>query len=275
VSIQQSIIKTLKYSHIFEFPLTDEEIYKFLIAETNYSYKKIKNLLNNLVRNKKIVKRDGHYFLPLGNLDWLIKREKSNRLFDVVFNKSKKDLRFLFKMPFVKFIGITGSVAAKNISNSADVDLFIISSKNYLWLTRLITVIYLKIKKKYRNPYCPNLYVSVDNLTWDTKNVYVANEIARIVPIFNKDMSFEKFLVKNSWVISYLPNFKNYLPKFKLRFKNYFLNYLFFPIEFTLFVFQYIYMKKNITKETVSLKKILFAKNDYSSKILSRFDQNL
>ena len=199
MSLEQSILKTLKYSHIFEFPLTDEEIYKFLIAETNYSYKKINNQLNSLVLNKKIVKRDGHYFLPLGNLNWLIKRKESNNLFNIVINKSKKDLKFLFKMPFIKFIGITGSVAAKNISSKADVDLFIISAKHYLWFTRLVTVIYLKIKKLYRNPYCPNLYVSVDNLTWDTKNVYVANEIARIVPIFNKDMSFEKFLVKNSF----------------------------------------------------------------------------
>lgn len=268
MNITVSVLKTLNYSAFFNYPLSLNEVYKYLIGDKAYSLSQVKNELARLVTKKKVQKRGNLYALFKINKNHIKAKKNSQKLYKRAVVKTTKDLQFLKNLPFVKFVGITGSVAAKNIKEGGDIDLFIITDKNFVWLTRLLFVIFLKFTKRYKVVYCPNIYTSLNALSWDTKNIYVANEIVRITPIFNKNKTYEKFLVKNSWVCNYLPNFKYYIPKFNLNFKTNFLFNLFMPVNYLLFKLQYFYMRPKITTELVCKDKILFLKNDYTSKIL-------
>ena len=274
MSLEKALLDTLKYSHTFKFPLTADEIYKYLIGEEIFSYKKIKNALETLVIRGTIKRTEGYYFLATGEEIWVENREKYRKMYEKVINTIVADLAFLKQIPFVKFVGITGSVAAKNLYDNHDVDLFLITSKYSLWLVRAIVVILLKRRGLYKKPYCPNIYTSLDNLIWDSKNVYIANEIVRVVPLINKDYAFEKFLKKNSWILTFLPNFKHYLPKFNLKRDRNNFNWLILPLEVLVFIFQFIYMKRKITSEKIGFKRVMFLKNDYSKAILGEFKLN-
>ena len=127
----------------------------------------------------------------------------------------------------------------------------------------------------YRKPYCANIYTSKDFCVWDDRNVYIANEIARIKPLFNKENTFEYFLQKNKWVTVYLPNFSFYIPQGNFKNQNSFMPKLFFPIEVFLYFLEYLYMKPKISTEKVSLKRILFLKKDYKDKVLNKYNSIL
>lgn len=270
--LEKSIVNTLKYSSLFNFPLTKNEIYKFLISDQPYSIVKIEKALERLTFNKVIFESNNHYYISDEAKQVIEKREKWKEEVVQIYNTAKQELEFLNKLWFVNFVGITGSVAAKSLRPGYDIDLFIITNSGLLWITRFITVVYLKYKKLYKSKYCANIYISTKNLTWKDKNVYVANEIVRLLPLFNKDFTYEKFLIKNSWITSFLPNFRHYIPKYNLKYGQKPISYLFLPIETIFFTIQYLYMKRKITTEKVSFSEILFLKNDYRDNILKKFE---
>ncbi len=273
MEIKTNILNTLKYSFIFNFPLSVLEIHKYLISKEKIEIKEIENFLMELYKEKKVVKKENIYSLLGAKNIWFTSKVKSEKSFEKILQKTKKDLFLLKLFPFIKFIGLTGSVSAKNIKANSDIDLFTITSKNTVWFTRFFVVLYLKIIRKYKKVYCANIYINEKDLEWESKNIYIANEIARLYPIINKQKTYEKFIYKNKWIFEYLKNLEDYLPKLEKEKKGFgnFFGKLFFSIEFIFYIFQFRYMKNKITSEKVSLGRILFLKNDYSEFVLKSF----
>jgi len=272
--LKKPIVDTLNYSAIFKFPLTANEVYKYFISPSTQRFADIFNELEDLVLNNKIKKVDDYYLPLLGDLHWVKSREYSKHLHPKILKQVKDDLEFLNKIPFIQLIAITGSVGAKNYQQGADIDLLFICKPHTVWMTRLVVVLFFKFKKVYKKIYCPNIYLSQNNLLWETKNIYIANEIARLTPIYNKQHTYEKFLLSNKWVLNYLPNLQNYFPKYNLKKTKGFIHLFLLPLEIVLFFLQYLYMRPKITSEKVKYKTILFLKNDYSDQVLSKFNLN-
>lgn len=274
MDLEFSILQTLKYSNVFNFQLTNKEIYKYLIGEHTANLHEINSALQALSKNKKIFFYKNLYSLKAVTKDLYVTKKQNSKTFKEIKKRSKKDLKFLSNLFFIKFVGITGSSAAKDFRGDYDVDLFFICQNNFVWFSRIFVVLYLKYKKMYRNPYCANIYTSKDFCSWFDQNIYIANEIARIKPLINKEHTFEYFLQKNKWVIRYLPNFKFYIPSGNFEFKNSFISKIIFPIELFLYFLEYLYMKPKISTERVSLKRIMFLKKDYKEKILGDYTKN-
>lgn len=271
MNLEFSILQTLKYSAVFNFPLTNKEIYKYLIGEKPASLQKIDEILQKLSESKKIYCYRNLYSLnPVTKQDFESKKQNTKKFIELK-NKAKKDLNIIDKLFFIKFVGITGSSAAKDFRGDFDIDLFFICQKNFVWVNRIFVVLYLKFKKQYRNPYCANIYTSLDFCVWNDRNVYIANEIARIKPLFNKEYTYEYFLQKNKWVVNFLPNFKFYIPSSNFKNNLGIISNFIFPIELRLYFVEYLYMKPKISTERVSLKRIMFLKKDYKEKILTKY----
>lgn len=271
--LEDAIIKTLKYSSIFKYPLTLREIYKYLLCDNTYPLKLVEQELRKLEGQKKIYSYNKVYSLKkIKKLDYS-KKIVCLKDFNHILNKVKKELNFLNKLFFIKFVGITGSVAAKDLSGNYDIDLFFIAQKNFVWISRLFVVLLFKIKGIYKNPYCPNIYISEDSLNWYLKNVYIANEIARLKIVYNKNHTFQRFLQENGWITEYLPNMRFYISKKSYPFYTNLLSLIALPIEVIFYFIEYTYMKPKISTERVSLKKIMFLKKDYKDKILQQFNR--
>ena len=71
-----------------------------------------------------------------------INREKIS---EKKFLIAKKAARILFKIPTIKFVGVTGSLAMMNANENSDIDLMIITSRGTLWLSRLVILVLLVI----------------------------------------------------------------------------------------------------------------------------------
>jgi len=88
-SKNQAIIKTLIYSDIFDFPLTKQEIWKYLISNKKISQKDFLKLL----KNKKTLSKNNFYFLK-GREEIIRKRKDRKKIGVNKIEKAKN--RFAF-----------------------------------------------------------------------------------------------------------------------------------------------------------------------------------
>ncbi len=268
--VERSVIRALKYSAVFKYPLSFYQI--ALYMDVRSTREALRSSLKSLV-NKKIVEKDKETYKIQDSetSDWGEKMEKSKEIRDIY---AKKLLR-LKKIPWIRFLGFTGSLAASNYKDEDDIDILIITDKNRVWLTRMLVVLYLKAwgiyfsEKDQAGKVCPNLYLEINALSQsdDKRNVYVSAEITRIHPVINRNSSYELFLSVNSWVAKFAPNFSIYkfdpVNKSKKNLLDVFNKCAFFT--------QKMYMKSPSENEIISYNKIHFNKYDKSKVIIDKY----
>lgn len=287
-SSKESILKTLLYSDIFDYPLSKEEIWKFLISknkEDKQNFLKYLNLKNNIFEYK-----DNFYFIK-GRVEIIKKRRERERYSLEKIKFAKKIIQKISFIPTIYFIGISGALAMKNSDKGDDIDLFVITARNSVWTTRLIIVIMLIFLKAYRkrsgenvsNKICLNMLVDdlVIFFPKDRHDLYTAHEIAQILPIFNKNKTYERFINSNIWIKDFLPNAFSQKPAIpfvsKISVTNKIINYLLriSVIEFLTRTIQFWYMKKHVTKETISNNFLAFHPFDYKEHVLNNYKKKI
>jgi hypothetical protein len=267
------IILTLCYAEIFNSPLTLLEIHSWLPL-VKIKEKPLQITLDKLVKNQQIFHEDGYYGLK--------KRRfvSKKSVYDSKIRTAMVARKLLKHVPFIKLIAVSGSTAAGRPKISSDIDLFIICSHNTVWITRALCVFVLgvfKLKRGRRsvsvaNTICLNMFLDIDNMAISPPNIYSARETLQIVPIFNKNQTYEKFLSQNSWAFKIFPNF-NKAEITKARENTDHLTLLLLPLALIFYSLQYLYMRKRITKEIVSFNEIRFHPTDYQTLILAKFKQ--
>lgn len=275
--------KTLLYSDIFDYPLTFEQIHKYLLTNKKVSKEKV----YDLIKKENINQKNGFYYL-LGRSRVVGFRQERER-------ESAKKIRDAFKiakvlkfLPLIKLLGISGSVSMKNADKNDDIDLFIISTSGSVWLTRLITVCILKLLGVYRkrneidvsNKFCLNMIIDEKNLAFTNsrKDIYSAHEIVQILPLLVRDNMYQKFINANFWTKKYLANFEpaeikneniGLVSKFSLQI------FQMFKLEKIAKWAQISYMGKIKGKETVRDGFLAFHPDDPRKKILHSFETKL
>lgn len=272
---KRDIINTLSYKKIFNQPLTKYQIiyYGHCYFMNNLEFDES---VNELISRNKIKFKNNKFFLNNTKI------KDSENYFDI----SKKymdeisDLNFIFeRIPFIKMVAVTGTLASYHFNEETDdIDLFIVCKHNRLWITRFLLVFIFKLLNIYvnnKNPdlkICPNLYVSELNMSWNEsrRNIYVANEIAMMQPIYQKNDTYFKFLYLNNWINDFLPNLNiNELP---INFDNNELRVLDLFESLVMF-FQKSFMKVRSGAEILNKNFIHFIKIDHSIRILDSFER--
>jgi len=166
----------------------------------------------------------------------------------------------------------------------ADIDFLIITTSNTLWTTRLFTYAILFLfriktrrpnKEDEKDKVCLNIWLDEDDLVWskDARNAYTAHEIGQIVPLVNKNFTYENFINKNIWIKDYWPNAAGVGQRSKIKDQSksfslyYVLCSMFEPIARW---FQLAYMRKKVTREVVSKTRAIFHPIDWSKHVLSK-----
>lgn len=212
--IAQAILKTILYGDVFHFPLTKEEIWQYLISKKKIQRADFEKTLLSLTQ-KELTYHSGYYCLA-GKQEIITHRQKylpelANKM--VLAQKVASCLSYI---PTIYFIGISGGVAVGDVTVDDDVDLFIITKKHALFMTRLWILVLLEVmqlrrvrnEKNPANKICVNLLIEETALTWPVKkhNLYVAHEIAQLKPLFERKGMYAQFLNANQWIEKFLPN---------------------------------------------------------------------
>jgi hypothetical protein len=143
---------------------------------------------------------------------------------------------------------------------------------------------------------CLNIWLDESKLVWERnkRNIFTAHEVLQIVPIVNKNQTYERFIKSNRWALDYWPKaikdirILGYKQSLCLRQKdikkggNYnfvhlisrYLNILISKtIEPLAFKLQYFYMKSKITIETITPTRALFHPKDMTKDVLGKLEK--
>ncbi len=203
--IEEGCIYCLKYFGIFNYPLTQEEIFYFNPFPANPELVQI--TLSKLVQKGSVFKID-EFYLPDNNQQWVDERRKGNKRAYELLSKSGKYISVIASFPFVKGIAISGSLSKFYASEKADIDYFLITSPNRLWIARTLLHIFKKLTflTGHQHYYCMNYFVDTNALIISHPNYYSAIETVTLLPAYSAKM-IEQFLEENKWVKKYLPNY--------------------------------------------------------------------
>jgi predicted nucleotidyltransferase len=202
--VKENILATLAYFDLFNYPLTRVEIYLFL--QNKYDYDFFDDALESLLLSGHIFLFDKFY--TLHNDHYLVvHRLTGNKKADELIKIALRVGELLIRFPYVRGIAISGSLSKNYADEKSDIDLFIITAKNRLWIARtfmhcLKKLTFLVKKEDY---FCMNYYIDEQHLEIPEKSIYTAIEVGTLIPL-QGDITFEKFYSANLWIKNFIPN---------------------------------------------------------------------
>lgn len=235
--LEQSIIATLGYFNIFEYPLTLLELKTNLLqlnknfSVSNVNLTELEQALNNELLKKFIEQKNGFYFLS-GNDKHYQTRQQRYYIADQKIKRALK-IAWLFKfIPTIQMIAVSNSLGYSNTTISSDIDLFIVTKQNRVWTTKLLTtllIISLSLRptaKCSKDKICLSFFVDENNLNLEKfqlsntvtektdlpNDIYLTYWTTQLLPIFDRNNTYDQFWQDNSWVNQYLPNRQQYNP---------------------------------------------------------------
>lgn len=199
-----AILEVLAYYHIFHHPLKKEEI--CLRANTDQILtNSIDETLQNLVSMDVIEENNGYYFLQ-NSASIIQKREEGEIRAKNLLRVAKRMSKIIYWFPFVRGVFVSGSLSKGSVPADADIDYFIITKQNRLWIARTMLVIFKRLfllgSKKY---FCVNYFVDETNLEIPDKNIFTATEVSTVIPLQGRNYC-EKFINNNEWYKNFFPH---------------------------------------------------------------------
>jgi predicted nucleotidyltransferase len=202
--IKENVLATLAYFDMFNYPLTQAEVYLFLGNKVDYE------LFNNALIclfNDGIIHRFGKFYALSADDHIAVRRLEGNKRASGLIKIAEKVGKLLIKFPYVRGIAISGSLSKNFADADSDIDLFIITEKNKLWIARTIMFCFRRLTLLFNKQhfFCMNYYIDMQKLEIPEKNIYTAIEVGTLIPL-QGDIVFEKFFAANTWTREYLPN---------------------------------------------------------------------
>jgi len=204
-SLKRSILKVVAYFDLFNYPVKLDEIRSFL--DRPFAERDLLFALQELQNDNVIFKLNNFYSLRY-DFSLIERRIKGNGLAEKMIKKAKKIAHFLSWFPYIKGIAVSGSLSKNFAYEGCDIDFFIITSANRLWIARTFFIIFYQVAKLagIKNWFCLNYFIDETAAEIPEKNIYTAIEIVTLMPLYGKNV-FKDFQEKNSWVENYLPNY--------------------------------------------------------------------
>jgi hypothetical protein len=224
----KNILRTIAYFDIYNWPLRAEEIWKWQYnnlptgqtSEKILSLKEIFAILKTEEIKTVLQEKDGFYFLQ-GRENILAERTEKYLFAERKYKKVMTLARLFSFFPFIKMISICNDLGYSNAPDGSDIDLFVVSSRQRIWLTRFLITGFLKLFKmrpgeNSRDAICPSFFVDEDNINLEklalkdelgeTDDPHFSYWACQISPILQKEDFNKQFGEENKWVNKFLPN---------------------------------------------------------------------
>jgi predicted nucleotidyltransferase len=217
--LESAIASTALYYDLLNRPLTNIEIFKFIShLEEKITFSRLIQTLNSPAL-PHIRQFRGFYFFNEKDCSAIFgQSQKRMKISQLKWKKAKKMAAVLQITPFLRLIGITGSLSLQNSVEESDIDLLIALQPGRLWIGRTFVTLLLNILgwrrhgHKRKNRACLNCYLAGQNLEIrpeiKPRSLHSAQEYSRLIPIWQADQNvFSEFQEKNAWIGEYLENY--------------------------------------------------------------------
>jgi hypothetical protein len=202
-SLERAIVQTVAYADVFDYPLTADEVHRYLIG-LPASRGTVRGVLSNGHLVPALLSREGRYFTLAGREAAVEIRRGRASISTDLWRRALRYGRALGNLPFVRMVAVTGALAMDNVADG-DIDYLIVTEPGRLWLCRAFVVGVVKMAARRGVTLCPNYFLSERALVLEQRNLFTAHEVAQMVPVVGHGL-YERLRQLNRWTDSFLPN---------------------------------------------------------------------
>lgn len=115
-------------------------------------------------------------------------------------------LRFI---PFLRMVGLNGSMVRGQFFKDSDLDFLIITEKSRIYFVRQLVMFFLTVfwlkrsDQKSAGKICPNRWATVNKLQISPKDEYHAWTFAQTIPIYATEKVYQEFILANHWMADF------------------------------------------------------------------------
>lgn len=291
LSFKQLIISHLNYRDIFNAPVSRLSLKRWVgVTEGSFAEGSFNKSIAELEDDGLICSADG--YLAVKGKESIISAQKAKSVrTKSILKKGGKFLAAFSKLPFIRYVGVSGSVAAENPtmdeSGHVDLDLFVICADGSLWIVFFFERIFTNIIRLLKGDhfYCFNYVTEESFLEVYNKNFYTATELVNMKPLIDKGI-YNDFIEANKWfgvyyqsdVIEKLPHGSSRSPIIAkllvpFNFLFYILFCLFRGIKKAKIKYAFEFLSPFDPTQKCNLKRISNPNGGYQEAIRSRFEK--
>ncbi len=197
-ALHRAILHTATYADIFDYPLTAPEIHRYLTG-LPASFETVQNALPGPLQ------RCDNYYTLLGREAIVAIRQRRQQNAAVLWPLAVRFGASIARLPFVRMVAVTGSLAMDNVEENADLDYLVVTTPGRLWFCRALILVLGRLAALQGAQICPNYIISQNALAFSPASIYAAHELAQMVPLAGLDV-YEEIRMRNRWMESFLPN---------------------------------------------------------------------
>lgn len=203
-SEERAVLQSVVYAALFDYPLTVTQLREALIGQVADEATLVRWFNSSAYLQRTVEYADG-YFFPRGRHDLLHTRERREATSRALLAEHATPLRIITRLPFVRMVALSGSLAHLNADADADLDLFVITSPRRVWTTTVATLALARLLG-WRKRLCLNYVVSERALWIAPADLFSANQIVHLQPLTG-EAAYHRFLDANRFVERFYPNF--------------------------------------------------------------------
>ena len=201
-ALQTAVLKCIVYSDLFDFPLTAEEIHHWLSVPA--SLEDVTGALHSDPLASMLTHAGA--FVTLRGREPVVALRVHRR--DTSAIQQRKAVRYgslIARLPFVRMVAITGSLAADNADEDDDLDYLIVTAPGRVWLTRTMIMAIGRIAALRGVTLCPNYLLAETALALGEHDFYTARELLQMRVVAGQ-ATYQRMLDENAWWRTFLPN---------------------------------------------------------------------
>lgn len=201
--LERSILRTLAYSDVFDYPLTAAEVHRYLDGVAA-APAEVDDALRRMLRHNSLSGADGFIALP-GREALFTTRLRRQREAESLWPAARRWAAIIGRLPLVRMVSLTGALAVDNVEPGADIDYLIVTVPGRVWLSRAMIVQVVRAARLAGVVLCPNWLLSSDALELEERSLFAARELAQMVPLTGAD-HYLRMRRLNAWTDDHLPN---------------------------------------------------------------------
>jgi len=200
-----AILCTVAYADVFDYPLTVPQIHRYLVG-MEADRDDVLHILDDGRWTTEGLERHGTY-VTLPQREELIELRRCRAaVASQMWPLAMRYGRAIAALPFVRAVTLTGALAVGNVDPGDDFDFLIVTASGRLWLTRAMVIgLVVKPAARHGHEVCPNYLLSERTLDFEEQNLYVAHELAQMVPLAGLEV-YLRMRAINAWTARFLPN---------------------------------------------------------------------
>lgn len=220
--LEQSIMRTILWFSQFSYPLTVFEMWKWLLQpERAYGLAEVYAVLERSEwLCEKLESQDSFYALKDSGIERLME-ERQTRFLDAErkFALLRRTAKYFSLLPAIRCVAAANTLAWWSTSKDSDIDLYIVTKPGHIWSSRFWLVLpFLLLGRRpshgqsvtIQDPFCFSFFSTDEALNLERlclpRDYYMAFWVRSLVPVLDRDGSFEAVQTENRWASRTLPN---------------------------------------------------------------------